>query len=220
MAVSREQVEVRWSRHRRAVAVVVAILAVAAVCGLLLGPGRGAREDLGQVREDLASTEDGIYRTLAVNRGTLDRITRQLRVTRDSLRIQRDGLQVARDAQAIARTGVDATEDIRSQTRQTLRTLDEVIDALGPLRRLRGDIRTVVASTEAGVDLARSTLALARTTLSTGQQALAVARRTLTTLLRSEQVQRDLLAVARQTLAEVERIDRKIPTPPVFPTGG
>ncbi|WP_460819913.1 hypothetical protein [Nocardioides korecus] len=35
---------------------------------------------------------------------------------------------------------------------------------------------------------------------------------------RSEQVQLALLAVGRQTLAQVTEINRKIPTAPIFPT--
>jgi len=54
--------------------------------------------------------------------------------------------------------------------------------------------------------------------LRDGKPALAVAVTTLRTPRRSEQVQRDLLTVGRQTLEQVTQINRKIPTPPVFPT--
>ncbi|GAB3667511.1 hypothetical protein GCM10027596_36650 [Nocardioides korecus] len=59
---------------------------------------------------------------------------------------------------------------------------------------------------------------MARQTLDVGRRALAVAVSTLSTLKRSEQVQLALLAVGRQTLAQVTEINRKIPTAPIFPT--
>ncbi len=211
--------KIRLSHHQRASLAVVGVLLLASVCALLFGPARGAREDIAQVRQDLASTEDGIYKTLDTNRRMLDKLVRQLRTARDSLQIQKQGLLIARDVQGMTKTGVDATLDIRRDTNSALATLREVITALGPLRQLRGDIRTLVENTDAGVALARSTLLVARETLTTGRDALSVARDTLSTLRRSEEVQRDLLSVARQTLDQVIRINKKIPTAPIFPTG-
>jgi hypothetical protein len=42
----------------------------------------------------------------------------------------------------------------------------------------------------------------------------------LATLQQSRDIQRRLLSVARRTLRQTRRIDRKMPTPPVFPAAG
>lgn len=206
------------TRQQRAVALVVAIFLLAGVCGVLFGPARGARDDIGELRDDLDASRRGIGETVEIGQTTLDRLARQLKVTERSLTIQRRGLRTARESQEVARVGVNSTRRIEAQTTQTLTTLRRVVAALGPLRRLRGDVKSVVANVEAGVSLARTTLGLARRTLADGQRALTVAIDTLATLRGSKQVQEDLLAVARATLEEVREINAKIPLPPVFPT--
>lgn len=193
------------------VLVIVGTFLLAAGCSLVFGPGRGARDDIGQVRTDLGSTLTTAQRTLA-------ELTTTLTLVQDSLEIQEQGLTVAKDSQDIARTGVDTTLVIRRQTSDTLTTLKQVIETLGPLQELRGDIATVVTSVEAGVELARTTLAIARQTLETGRSALAIASTTLDTLEESLAVQQALLDIGRQTLAQVTEVNRKIPFPPVFPT--
>ena len=212
-----ERVVPLLSRLQKVVLAMMLVLSVTATVLVLFGPARGAREDLGAVRTDLHSTRAGIYSTLGVQRRTLARITAQLRTTQTSLEIQQEGLTVARTSQQLAGRTTRSTEAIRRQTAQTLATLRRVIAALGPLRELRGDLTTVVTGVRAGVELARTTLQVARQSLSDGRKALAVAVSTLTTLKRSEQVQRDLLEVGRQTLAQVVEINRKIPSAPIFP---
>jgi hypothetical protein len=69
------------------------------------------------------------------------------------------------------------------------------------------------------VRVARAALTVAHRTLNTGEAALAVARRTLNVLEQSRNIQTQQLQTARQTLQQTIEINRKIPTPPVFPTG-
>jgi methyl-accepting chemotaxis protein len=206
--------------HRQvAVLVVLLLLSTGATAALVLGPGRGAREDLGAVRADLDRTEELIDGTLGVQRRTLDRITTQLETTRDSLRVQRVGLEIARSSGRVAGETLESTRAVERQTRTALAAVRRVVTALGPLRELRGDVEVVTTSVRTAVELARATLDVAELTLSDGREALEVARTTLSTLQRSEQVQRDLLEVSRDTLDQVVEINRKIPFPPVFPTG-
>jgi hypothetical protein len=200
------------------VLVVVGTFLLAATCSLVFGPARGARDDIGQVRTDLHASRQDVHQTLGTARRTLTRLTDTLGLVQDSLRLQQQGLDIAQESQDVARTGVDATLDIRRQTTDTLATLRRVITALGPLQELRGDLATVVDSVEAGVALARSTLAIAQQTLTTGQEALRIAGRTLATLEESRDLQVALLDVARQTLRQATEINRKIPVPPIFPT--
>ncbi|MCW2829662.1 MAG: hypothetical protein JWP31_354 [Aeromicrobium sp.] len=207
------------STRQRVVLVVVLVVSVGATAALVFGPARGAREDIGQVRTDLHGSRVGIYDTLAVGRRTLDKLSEQLRTTKTSLEVQQQGLAVAQSSQQVAGATLDETRDIRRQTADTLATLRRVIAALGPLADLKGDIRSVVDGVEAGVVLARTTLTVARQTLRDGQRALEVAVTTLATLRESKQIQEALLRVGRRTLHQVVEINRKIPTPPVFPTG-
>lgn len=206
-----DPVVVRLSGRQRVVALVVAIFVLAAACSLIFGPGRGAREDLHQVRTDVAET-------VRIGHTTLARLESQLRKTQRSLRVQQQSLRVVRDTQAITATGVRSAENIEQQTVQAVAMLRRVITALGPLQRLQGDIDTVVDGVEAGVVLARSALDVARTTLDDGKRALAIAEETLRTLSRSEQIQIQLLRTARATLQETTEINSKIPFPPIAPT--
>jgi hypothetical protein len=205
------------SRRQTMILVALLVLSVAATGVVLLGPARGAREDIGHVQTDLDATRGGIRATLQVSRRTLSQLSAQLEVTQTSLEIQQEGLGVARRSQRVAGSTARATESIRRQTAETLATIRQVIAALGPLRELRGDLSTVTEGVQAGVALARSTLDVGRQALRDGKQALDVAITTLETLKRSEQVQRDLLVVGRRTLEQVVQINRKLPTPPVFP---
>jgi hypothetical protein len=207
------------SRRQVAVLAVLLLLSLAATSALVLGPGRGAREDLGAVRADVDRTEELIGGTLGVQRRTLARITAQLETTRDSLRVQRVGLEIARSSGRVAGETLESTRAIEQQTRTALTAVRRVVTALGPLRELRGEVEVVAASVRTAVELARATLEVAEVALSDGREALQVARTTLVTLQRSEQVQRDLLEVARRTLEQTIEINRKIPLPPVFPTG-
>ena len=211
-------VHLRGTKDQRILGLVVAILVLSATCALVFGPARGARNDIGEVRDDLDVSRQGIFETVEIGRTNLAKVTRQLRITRTSLEVQQQGLRIAGESQDIARTGVRTTERIEQQTSEALTTLRRVIRALGPLQELRGDVETVVTAVEAGVSLARTTLDVARQTLTDGRRALAIAADTLSTLERSEQVQTDLLQVARETLEEVREINRKIPGLPVFPT--
>jgi hypothetical protein len=203
------------SRLQKLVLVGLLVLSMTATSVVLFGPARGARVDIGKVQNDLHATRGGIDSTLKVSRATLKELSAQLEVTRTSLEIQEQGLRVARSSEQIAGATASDTETIRRQTAETLRTVRQVITALGPLRELRGDVETVVKGVQAGVVLARTTLGVSRQALRDGEKALAVA---VTTLKRSEQVQRDLLTVGRQTLEQVTEINRKLPVLPVLPT--
>jgi hypothetical protein len=107
---------------------------------------------------------------------------------------------------------------ILHRTDEALSTVKRVLRALGPLRKLRGQIADVVRSVQAGVAIARAALDVAHRTLATGAAALAVAQRTLAVLQQSRDIQLQALRVARETLHQTVEINRKIPTPPVFPT--
>lgn len=98
-----------------------------------------------------------------------------------------------------------------------LTTVKQVVAALGPLQQLQGKMNDVVSGVQAGVALARSTLALAQQTLSTGKDALQTALVTLDTLRQSRTLQQQLLDVARQTLQQVQEINKKITGAPIFP---
>lgn len=209
-----------WSlaRRERAVVLIIATLLLAGACALIFGPARGARDDIAQVRTDLHHSRHDIHRTLRTARTTLDGLLQELQVTQDSLAVARRGLDVAQNSNKVAHLGLGATRTIRQKTTQTLTTVREVIAALGPLRQLTGDIHSVVLDVRTGVRLARSTLSIGRETLSTGRSALAIAATTLDTLEQSRDIQVQLLTVARQTLHQVVEVNRKIPTPAIFPT--
>lgn len=206
------------SRDQKLILVILLVVSMAATSAILFGPARGARQDIGGLHVDLHAARGDIHDTLGVSRRTLAEVSAQLRTTKTSLEIQEQGLGVAKSSQRIAGGAARDTETIRRQTAATLSTVRQVIAALGPLRTLRGDLSTVVRSVRAGVALAQTTLEVGRQALRDGKRALGVAITTLDTLKRSEQVQRDLLAVGRQTLQQVTEINRKIPVPPVFPT--
>ena len=198
--------------------VVLLVLSVIATGLVLFGPARGAREDIGHVRTDLHASRGGIDNTVITLRSTLRTMTAQLQTTKTSLEIQEEGLEVAKRSQRVAGTTARSTEAIHGQTSRALATVRQVLTALGPLQKLSGDLHTVRQGVQAGVALARTTLDIGRQALRTGKQALDVAIRTLGTLNRSEQVQRQLLSVSRQTLEQVVQINRKLPTPAVFGT--
>jgi hypothetical protein len=206
------------SRRHRALLLVIVTVLLAGVLALVFGPGRGLRTDIALVSDDLDASRDGIFLTLDTGRQTLEGVRQQLQLTENSLVVQEQGLEVAVASQRIAETTAEDTEAILDQTTSTLQTVREVTAAMGPLGELDGKIEGVVMSVEAGIRLARSTLTIAEQTLATGQQALVVARDTLATLKRSEQIQLDLLDVARKTLQQAEEINRKIPGAPIFPT--
>jgi hypothetical protein len=200
-----------WSRRRRLIAwLVLAAVFIAATGALLFGPARGARDDLSHVRHDLRASRSGIFQTVRI-------LTGQLETTQRLLLTQERGLSVAKQSQRIARTTSQHTADLLQETATMVSTIRQVLAALGPLRRLRGDINDVVAGVRAGVHLAESTLSVARQTLATGQAALQTALATLRTLQQSRDIQAQQLQVARETLRETENIDRKIPSLPIFP---
>jgi hypothetical protein len=188
------------SRQRRwlALGLIVAIVLTASGA-LIFGPARGARNDLAHVRTDLHASRSGIFQTVRV-------LTGQLETTQQLLLVQQRGLSVARETQRIARTASQHTDDLLNQTTMMVLTIRQVLAALRPLRHLQVAIR-----------LARSTLAVARQTLSTGRAALQTALASLRTLRQSRDIQAHLLQVARQTLRVTREIDRKLPTPPIFP---
>lgn len=198
------------SRLQFGILLLIGAVLLSGTCVLIFGPARGARNDIGQVREDLTVSRRGIFGTLDTGRQTLADATAQLRLTEQSLQIQRQGLSLATGAK-------QDTAAIRAQTEQALTTVHEVLAALGPISRLKGQLDTVVRSVEAGVSLARSALAVAQQTLANGQAALNVAITSLHELQASLAVQRQLLVVARQTLQQAREINRKIPGAPVFP---
>lgn len=198
---------------RRQFSVLLVILAVllAGTLALVFGPARGARTDLVSLSDDLDASRGGIF-------SQLDTAREQLEITEQSLMIQEQGLAVAVDTQRIAQSTSEDTEAARQQTQDVLQTVREVTAALGPLDQLDDKIDTVVRGVEVGVRLAETTLRIAEQTLATGREALAVAKDTLTTLERSEQIQIQLLEVAKQTLEQTREINRKTPGAPVFPT--
>lgn len=191
---------------------------LAGTCVLIFGPARGARNDIHQVRTDLQVSRRGIYGTLDVGRKTLADATEQLLMAEQSLQIQQQGLSIARDTQQVAHSAAGDTDAIRQQTGQALTTVQDVLKALGPISNLKGQIDTVVKGVQAGVDLARTALAVAQQTLATGQSALAVAVSTLHELQVSRGIQQQLLDVAKQTLEQAKQINRKIPGFPIFPS--
>ena len=198
------------TRGQFGVLLLIGAVLLAGTLALVFGPGRGLREDIGDVQDDLASSQKGIYGTLGTGRESLAVVRQQLAGAERSLVLQRQGLEVAQAAE-------QDTTAIRAQTDAALQTVREVSRALGGVDAVGKDVATLVRSAEQGVRLARAALAVAEQTLATGQQALAVARETLSTLQQSKAVQDQLLEVARQTLEEARRIDRKIPGAPVFP---
>jgi hypothetical protein len=196
-------------RSHVGLAAAIGAVLLASLAALLFGPARGARDDIGHVRKDLAASRTGIYQTLDTGRASLADADRTLRATETSLQVQQQGLAISSQALQTAQgTGQDVAA-IRSQTDAALATVRQVIAALGPLQTLKGDVETVVT-------LARTALGVAQQTLATGQQALEVARTTLATLRQSRDIQQQLLDVARSTLQQTQEINRKIPLPPVF----
>ena len=207
-----EKVPVRLlSRQQFGLLVLILAVLLGGTLSLIFGPARGMRTDIVHVADDLDASRDGIFNQLTTART-------QLHLTEQSLTIQAQGLQVAvageKDADAAARS----TQEILDQTRQALALVRQVIASLGPLDQLDVKLDSVVRNVEQGVRLARTALDVAQQTLTTGQQALVVARDTLATLKRSEQIQRQQLEVAKATLGQAREINRKIPTPPIFPT--
>lgn len=198
-------------------AAIIGVLILAAVVGLVFGPARGLRDDIGHVRKDLHASRSGIYGTLATGRQTLAQASSQLRATEKSLVIQQQGLTIATESRQLVGKVTGHSADILHDTTATLNTVRRVVTALGPLSQIKGDLATVVHGVDTAVALARSTLALARQTLATGQAALAVAVQTLHTLRQSKDIQEQLLVVARQTLEQARQINRKIPLPAAFP---
>ena len=198
---------------RRQLGLLLLIVAVllGGTCALIFGPARGMRTDIVNVSDDLDASRDGIFNQLTIART-------QLAATEKSLQIQEQGLQVAVVAERDARSAAQATQQILDQTREALRLVREVTQALGPLDQLDEKLASVVRNVEQGVRLARAALQVAEQTLSTGQQALAVAKDTLATLKRSEQIQIELLKAARATLQQTREINRKIPGAPIFPS--
>ncbi|MCA1721684.1 MAG: hypothetical protein LC779_11500 [Actinobacteria bacterium] len=198
---------------KRQVGLLALILAVllGGTLALVFGPGRGLRTDIVNVSDDLDASRDGIFSQLRTARS-------QLHLTEQSLTIQEQGLQVAMAGEKDASSAARSTQEILDQTRQALALVRQVTEALGPLDKLDVKLDSVVRNVEQGVRLARTALDVAEQTLATGQQALVVAKSTLATLKRSEQIQLELLKVARATLEQTREINRKIPTPPIFPT--
>ena len=198
---------------RRQLGLLLLILAVllGGTCALIFGPARGMRTDIVHVSDDLDASRDGIFNQLTTART-------QLAATEKSLKIQEQGLQVAVEAERDAQSAAQASQQILDQTREALRLVREVTEALGPLDQLDDKIDSVVRNVEQGVRLARAALQVAEQTLATGRQALVVAKDTLATLKRSEQIQIELLKVARATLQQTKEINRKIPGAPIFPT--
>jgi hypothetical protein len=197
-------------RRRLLVWIVIAAVALTATCALLFGPARGARDDLAHVRDDLHASRTGIFQTVRV-------LTGQLHTTEHLLRTQRRGLSVAKESERIAGTTAEHTGALLQQTTTMVTTVQQVLSALGPLSHLRGQLQEVVNAVQAGVRLARTTLAVARQTLSTGRSGLEIALASLRTLRQSRNIQAQLLEVARRTLRQTQRIDAKIPVPPIFP---
>jgi hypothetical protein len=206
------------TRQQFGLLLLIGAVLLAGTVVLIFGPARGARNDIGQVRKDLTVSRRGIYGTLDTGRKTLADATAQLRLAEQSLQIQQQGLVIAKDSQHVAHTTAADTDAIRQQTERALKTVQDVLKALGPLSDLKGKIETVVKGVQAGVDLARTALAVAEQTLATGQRALAIAVSTLHELQVSRAIQQQLLDVARQTLAQTQEINRKIPGAPIFPT--
>ena len=207
------------SRRQKLILAGLLMLSLLATGVVLFGPARGAREDIGHVRTDLNATRQHTASTAVLSQRTLTKLAAELQTTQSSLKIQKQGLEVATNSERLAGNTAQTTESIRRQTAGAIASIRRVLVALGPLRRLHGDIETVVESVQAGVVLARTTLEVGRQTLRDGKRALAVAVTTLETLKHSERIQQDLLEVGRQTLAQVTEINRKLPVPPVFPAG-
>lgn len=197
---------------KRQLGLLLLILAVllGGTCALVFGPGRGMRTDIVHVSDDLDASRRGIFNQLTIART-------QLAATETSLKIQEQGLQVALAGEHDAKSAAQSTQQILDQTREALQLVREVTQSLGPINQLGDKVDSVVRNVEQSVRLARAALQVAEQTLATGQQALAVAKDTLTILKRSEQIQVQLLAVARATLQQTREINRKIPGAPIFP---
>lgn len=199
------------TRHQFHLLLLIGAVLLSGTCVLLFGPARGARNDIAHTRKDLNVSRRGIYSTLEVGRRTLDDANAQLKLAQQALEMQQQGLVIA------SATSTN-THDVRLRTDEALRTVQDVLKELGPIRDLKGELDTVTKAVEAGVALARTTLSLARQTLDIGLQSLTVAKQTLAELQRSRAIQEELLRVARATLEQARQINAKFPGLPVFPT--
>jgi hypothetical protein len=197
-------------RHVQLLLVIGALL-LAGTGALVFGPARDAKNDISRTQQDLNVSRRGIFSTLDVGRRTLADATQQLRIAEESLQLQEQGLEIASATR-------NDTRAVREQTESALRTVRQVLAALGPVSELRHDLESTVRAVEAGVVLARTALTVARQTLDTGLQALTVAKQTLRELQVSRALQQQLLEVARLTLQQTRQINAKIPGVPVFPT--
>jgi hypothetical protein len=197
-------------RHVQLLLVIGALL-LAGTGVLVFGPARDAKNDISRTQQDLNVSRRGIFSTLDVGRRTLADATQQLRIAEESLQLQEQGLEIASATR-------NDTRAVREQTESALRTVRQVLAALGPVSELRHDLESTVRAVEAGVVLARTALTVARQTLDTGLQALTVAKQTLRELQVSRALQQQLLEVARLTLQQTRQINAKIPGVPVFPT--
>jgi hypothetical protein len=197
-------------RHVQLLLVIGALL-LAGTGVLVFGPARDAKNDISRTQQDLNVSRRGIFSTLDVGRRTLADATQQLRIAEESLQLQEQGLVIASATR-------NDTRAVREQTERALRTVRQVLAALGPVSELRHDLESTVRAVEAGVVLARTALTVARQTLDTGLQALTVAKQTLRELQVSRALQQQLLEVARLTLQQTRQINAKIPGVPVFPT--
>jgi hypothetical protein len=196
-------------RHVQLLLVIGALL-LAGTGVLVFGPARDAKNDISRTQQDLNVSRRGIFSTLDVGRRTLADATQQLRIAEESLQLQEQGLEIASATR-------NDTRAVREQTESALRTVRQVLAALGPVSELRHDLESTVRAVEAGVVLARTALTVARQTLDTGLQALTVAKQTLRELQVSRALQQQLLEVARLTLQQTRQINAKIPGVPVFP---
>jgi hypothetical protein len=199
------------TRRQFQLLLLIGAVLLAGTITLVFGPGRGARNDIHQTRQDLNASRRGIFSTLDVGRKTLADANVQLQVAQQALELQKQGLAIA------SATSTD-TRDVRRRTDEALQTVREVLEALGPISELKGQLDSVVRAVEAGVALARTALTVAQQTLDTGVEALTVAKQTLHELQVSRALQQQLLEVARLTLEQAKQINAKIPGVPVFPT--
>jgi len=160
--------------NRRPLAV-LALLVLAPTGGgaaLLCGPARGARQDIGFLRDDLrgarggvAATRDNTTAQLALTRSQLDLTGRQLDVTEQGVVVVRDLLRVSKDTRAITARSFEDLE----------RGLDLVNQGVAVARSLLAAVRPLARQGLQGLAFARQALAVAQGT----DAALAAALSTL-----------------------------------------
>lgn len=117
------------------------------------------------MRTNLAASRNGIGGLLGTARQALAETTTALQATQSSLTVLQQGLTIAQDGQRVAHVVEHDTDSTLAVTTQTLATVNSVLVTLQPLANLTGQLNAVVAATQTGVTLARTTLAVGKQAL-------------------------------------------------------